>query len=114
MAGSQERGRERRKEMTAGAKVSARERARGRCWAAGERASRRCGWAALLGRTGASKHGRGHVAAGRSAGPSRRKEGKGGPRRKFLFLFFRNVNSISICLFHLKFYRSPKIVKKFV
>jgi hypothetical protein len=50
------------------------------------RASRRRGWAALLGRTGASEHDRGRVAAGRSAGPSRRKEGESA-RVEFCFSF---------------------------
>jgi hypothetical protein len=43
----------------------------------------------------------GALQLGRSAGPSRREKGEGGPKRKFFFFFFfKNVNSNSICLFH--------------
>jgi hypothetical protein len=70
-----------------------------------ERAGARLGWAARPRNAGAS------MRMGRAVGPSRREKGEGGPRRKFLFFFFKNVNSFSICLFQLKFYRAPKIVK---
>jgi hypothetical protein len=52
------------------------------------------GWAVLLGRTGASER------AGHAAGPSRRKEGKATQKESFCFSFFKNANSVSICLFH--------------
>jgi hypothetical protein len=76
-------------------------------------AGRPRGWAALLGHAGVSEHGRGRVEAGRSAGPSRREKGESARERSFVFLF-KNVNSVSICLFCLKFCRAPKIVKIFV
>jgi hypothetical protein len=85
--------------MTGGAEMSERERVRGR------------GWAGLLGRaTRASARAR---LLGRAVGPSQR-EKEESARVEFLFLFFKNVNSNSICLFHLKFSRAPKLVKNFV
>jgi hypothetical protein len=78
--------------MTGGDRVSAREgeRARGagradgpRCWAARARANAGAG---ALQRS---------VRLGRAGG---RKESR--PERKVLFFFFKNVNSVSICLFH--------------
>jgi hypothetical protein len=50
------------------------------------------GWAALLGRAGTSAR------ASRVVGPSQREEESA--RSIFLFFFFKNVNSISIYLFH--------------
>jgi hypothetical protein len=66
------------------------------------RAGRPRGWTALLGHAGTSKRGRGRVAAGRSAGLSRREKGESAREKSFVFLF-KNVNSVSICLFRLKF-----------
>jgi hypothetical protein len=53
---------------------------------------------ALLGRAVAGRRGRGHGAAGPSAGPSRRESGGVGPSW-FLFFFFQNVNSTDVYLF---------------
>jgi hypothetical protein len=95
--------------MTGGDRVSARERGRTRaqagrvdgprCWATRARANAGAGagalqWAVRLGRAGGRKESR--------------------PERKVLFFFFKNVNSVSICLFRLNFYRAPKLVKIFV
>jgi hypothetical protein len=92
--------------MTGRTELSARQRGRAR-------AGRPRGWAASLGHAGVSERGCGRVAAGRSAGPSRREKGESAQEESFVFLF-KNVNSISICLFRLKFCRAPKIVKIFV
>jgi hypothetical protein len=88
MAGLRERAREWKKEDDRwGQDVSERERARER------------GWARLLG------HARCWAARARACGPAvrlgraREKEEKR-PGRQFLFFFFKNVNSKSICLFH--------------
>jgi hypothetical protein len=81
--------------MTGGAELSVRERA-------GERVRARLAWAALLGHAGASARASAGVSArmGRAlVRPSRRKEGESA-RVEFLFFFFKNVNSVSICLFH--------------
>jgi hypothetical protein len=58
-----------------------------------------------------TRAGRANARAGRSARPNWRKKSA---RVEFLFFFFKNVNSNSICLFHLKFCRAPKIVRNFV
>jgi hypothetical protein len=77
--------------MTAGAGLSVRERER----ESGTRVSGRC-WAALLGR--ARERARGRVAGPLGwAGPEGEKEI--GPIR-FLFFFFKILNSNAICLFH--------------
>jgi hypothetical protein len=95
--------------MAGGDRVSAREkeRERGR---EGERAcaGRPRGWTALLGHAGAGAL-QWVVRLGRARG---RKESR--PERKVLFFFFKNVNSVSICLFCLNFCRAPKLVKFFV
>jgi hypothetical protein len=67
-------------------------------------------WAAL---TRASERGRRRVAAG-PFGWAEPEEGREAARVEFLFFFFKNVNGTSICLFRLKFYRAPKLVKIFV
>jgi hypothetical protein len=75
--------------MTAGAEVSARESERARVRAL-------LGWAALLGRAGAGASAR----ASRVVGPSQRERRRSRPEMKILFFFLKNVNSVSICLFH--------------
>jgi hypothetical protein len=89
--------------MTGGDHVSARERENARA-RAGRADGPRC-WAAEWASAGANAR------AGRSARPNWRKKSA---RVEFLFFFFKNVNSNSICLFHLKFCRAPKIVRNFV
>jgi hypothetical protein len=63
-----------------------------------ERESAR-GQATLLGRASAKRGNAGARQLGRAVGPSQRKKGSR-PDRQFLFFFFKNVNSNSICLFH--------------
>jgi hypothetical protein len=75
--------------MTGGAELSARERGRAR---AREQALR-------VGRVAGPSKRAGALRAGRSAGPSRRKEGESALEESFA-LIFKNVNSVSICLFH--------------
>jgi hypothetical protein len=64
----------------------------------------RC-WAARVGKRGRKR------ASGPFGWADRRKKSV---RVEFFFFFFKNVNSNSICLFHLKFCRAPKIVRNFV
>jgi hypothetical protein len=70
--------------MTSGGRVSARERE-------SARANRPRGWAAMLCRAGA-----GALQLGRTGG----RKGRRPEKKVFVFLFFKNVNSNSICLFH--------------
>jgi hypothetical protein len=91
--------------MIGGDRVSARERGRTRAREQAARMGRDAGlreWAS----EGANAR------ASRSVGPNRRKEKSA--RVEFLFFFFKNANSVDICLFHLKFCRAPKIMRNFV
>jgi hypothetical protein len=67
---------------------------RGRDVSERESRERRRDWATRI----AGPRGRARARAGRSTGPSQR-EGRVG-LSLFLFFFFKNVNSVSICLFH--------------